>query len=81
MNEGNWASIGIKRGTKEILNKVSSEIVHELERWDLTWDDIVLYLSYIYLKNKDKNFSMEIDINNYYNKDDIEKIRKKLKII
>ncbi|MEM3259608.1 MAG: hypothetical protein QXW48_03975 [Thermoplasmata archaeon] len=79
--EGEWASIGIKKETKELLNKISSEIVHELERWDLTWDDIILYLSYIYLNHIEKN-SME-NTNSYkYNiKEEIEKLKNKLKVV
>ncbi|MGB9814457.1 MAG: hypothetical protein ACPLVI_00725 [Thermoplasmata archaeon] len=75
------ASIGIKRGTKEILNKISSEIVHELERADLTWDDVVIYLSYIYEKSNNRVMSHIIRFEDYYSKEDIEKIRKKLKIL
>lgn len=78
MRGEDWASIGIKRGTKEILNKISSHIIQELERADLTWDDIVIYLSYKYERSMNRDF---VNIENYYSKEDVEKIRKKLRIL
>ncbi|MFP3254820.1 MAG: hypothetical protein RXP30_00090 [Thermoplasmata archaeon] len=76
-----WASIGIKKGTKELLNKVSSHIIQELERADLTWDEIIIYLSYVFEKKSEGSFDRNIKLENYYSKDEVDKIRKKLKIV
>lgn len=38
-------SIGVKKNTKDFLNYISSIIQHEVGRGDLTWDDILIYMS------------------------------------
>ncbi len=80
MNGEERASIGIKSKTKKLLNYVAAEIIYEVGRSDLTWDDFLIYLSKVYMDLKEKNIEDLIIKNSIFDSEEFLKIRKKLKI-
>ncbi len=80
MNGEERASIGIKSKTKKLLNYVAAEIIYEVGRSDLTWDDLLIYLSKVYMDIKEKDIDALIIKNSIFDSEEFLKIRKKLKI-
>ncbi len=80
MNEGDRASIGVKAQTKKLLNYIGAEIIYDVGRSDLTWDDFLIYLSKVYLNAKEKNIEDLIIKNSIFDSQEFLNIRKKLKI-